>query len=94
MVYLGGISLHDLFCLPIGNTLSPYCMTSVELLSVMDILLQRIFDSNMLISGISIIGTMDTIDYAQIQPVDGCPFLLYFCTIICFKMVMIKISIR
>ena len=34
MVYLGGISLHDLFCLPIGNTLSPYCMTSVELLSV------------------------------------------------------------
>lgn len=64
---------------------------SSELLAVLDIIFCRIRDTNIFFGGVVIIGT---IDHTQLQPVNGRPFLTSSHVITCFKMTMLKTSVR
>ena len=64
---------------------------SAELPSVLDIILRRIRDINIFMGGLLMIATMD---HAQLQPIQGRPFLLSSHIITCFKMEMLKSSVR
>ena len=62
-----------------------------ELLSVIDIILRRIRDSQVVFGGVLIIGTMD---HTQLQPVSGRPFLLSSLIVTSFKMVKVETPVR
>ena len=64
---------------------------SSEMLNVLDIIFRRIRETNILLGGVVIIGT---IDHTQLQPVNGRPFLTSSHVITCFKMVMLQTSVR
>lgn len=62
-----------------------------ELVSVIDIILRRIWDSQVVFGGVLIIGTMD---HTQLQPVSGRPFLLSSLIVTSFKMVKVETPVR
>jgi hypothetical protein len=62
-----------------------------ELLSVIDIILRRVRESQVVFGGVHIVGTMD---HTQLQPVSGRPFLLSSLIITCFKMVKVETPVR
>ena len=61
-----------------------------ELLSVIDIILRRIRNSQIVFGGVLVIGTMD---HTQLQPVTGRPLLLSSLIITCFVMVKLETSV-
>ena len=63
----------------------------VELLSVLNIILQKLWNNNIFMGGLLVISTMD---HTQLQPVESCPFLLLLHAITCFKMVKLETSVR
>ena len=64
---------------------------SAEILSVIDIILRRLRNSQNVFGGILIIGTMD---HTQLQPVSGRPLLLSSLIITCFTMVKLETPVR
>ena len=62
-----------------------------ELLSIVEIILKRVMDSQLFLEGWLILSTMY---HMQLEPVCGRPFLLYFHVITCSKMVKLYTSIR
>jgi hypothetical protein len=64
---------------------------SDEVLATLDIILQKVRNSNIYMGGILIIFSMD---HTQIQPIDGHPFLTSCHIIPCFKMVAIEHSVQ
>ena len=62
-----------------------------DFISVIDIILRRLRDSNIFLGGLLIICTMD---HTQIQPINARPFLTSTHIIPCFKMVALETSVR
>ena len=64
---------------------------SAEFLSSIDIILRRVRNNNIFLGGLFIIGT---IDHTQIKPIEGRQFLTLSHIIPCFRMVVLKPSVR
>ena len=64
---------------------------SDTLLSILDIILRKTRNSNIYMGGVLIIYSMD---HAQIQPINGRPFLTSCHIIPCFQAVALKYSVR
>ena len=64
---------------------------SVEILSVLDIILRRIRDNSIFLRGILVVTTLD---HAQLQPMKGRPFLRSSHDISCFKMIKLSNSVK
>ena len=64
---------------------------SAELLSVLDIILRKVRDSDLFMGGILIIGTIDQV---QLRPIKGLPFLLSPYVLTTFCMTVLKQYVR
>lgn len=64
---------------------------SAEMMSVLDIILRKIRDSNIFFGGLLIIGTMD---HRQLPPPTGHPFLVGSHILTCFEFIRLQHSIR
>ena len=63
----------------------------VEVLSTLDIILQRVRNTDIFMGGVIIISTMD---HTQLQPINGIPFLISTQFITCFKILKLQSSVR
>ena len=62
-----------------------------EMLSTLDIILQRVLNTDIFMVGVIIISTMD---HTQLQPINGRSFLLSTHVISCFKMAKLQSPVR
>ena len=63
----------------------------VEVLSTLDIILQRVRNTDIFMGGVIIISTMD---HTQLQPINGIPFLISTQFITCFKILKLQSPVR
>ena len=64
---------------------------SAEVLSSLDLILRKIRDNNIFLGGVLFICTLD---HAQLQPIEGRPFLVSPMTLSCFTFIRLKESVR
>lgn len=64
---------------------------SAEFFTTIDMILRKVRDSNIILGGVLLIGT---IDHTQIQPINGSPFLTATHVVTCFRMVALNHSVR
>ncbi len=64
---------------------------SAEVLSILDIILRKVRDSNLFMGGILIIGTIDQV---QLRPIQGLPFLLSPYVLTTFRMRVLEHYVR